>query len=154
MQKRLLLNAIPSHPVQNLEQNGWAPRAIWDEWELGGSINHWDMTFSHIKDRQIYQSTAIRYMYCIMFISSQAITHTLQVHIYQQIYYQLCTHVLTVYKPFISSIALACSYYRIFRVQQENTLITGSIPAKAIALVTIGMTMSTISISNNSGALG
>jgi hypothetical protein len=55
---------------------------------------------------------------------------------------------------FISSVALGCSYYRIFRVQQANTLVNGLIPNSAIMLVTVSMTLATVSISNNSGALG
>ena len=55
---------------------------------------------------------------------------------------------------FTSTVALGCSYYRIFRVQEETTKSRGSVPKAAIFLVTAGMTLATVSISNNSGALG
>ena len=55
---------------------------------------------------------------------------------------------------FTSTVALGCSYYRIFRVQEETTKSRGSVPKAAILLVTAGMTLATVSISNNSGALG
>lgn len=49
--------------------NGWAPRALWDEWELGGSVDHWDLIWSGNDPKLKVQSTEIRWMYCVMFIS-------------------------------------------------------------------------------------
>ena len=59
----IMIEPIPVH------LNGWAPRALWDEWELGGSVDHWDLIWSNSDPKLKVQSTEIRWMYFIMFLA-------------------------------------------------------------------------------------